>query len=94
VSGCVDDARAGRADRCDLGVAVLNDGGNSRVVCGGALEQLEAEGGGLLLEALVDEVAVAVVLLALRELGGSHEAKGHGASEEDTLHCEGVGRVK
>jgi hypothetical protein len=86
VSGRVGDARASRADTEDLAtVSVLGRDGLGG--SGGAGEPLEAEAGGLLLVAVVDEVAEAVVVLAVRvlvRLDGSGESR----ENESALHFD------
>jgi hypothetical protein len=84
----VGDARAGGRDLGDLdstGVALGELGGHGLGGGGGALKELEAEALAKLLEPVVDQVAVAAVVCALRPLGGGSQAHGHG-HDEGSLH--------
>jgi hypothetical protein len=86
VGGRVGDARAGRADTGDVVLAVLELGGDGGGLSGSAGKELEAERGGKLRVTVVDEVAVAVVRLAVRVLPGLGEAGGRHGQNNSGLH--------
>jgi hypothetical protein len=88
VSGRVGDARAGRAHFPDILLAVVELGGDGGSLGGGASEELEAERGSELSVPLVDEVAVAVILLAVRVLPGLGKAGGRDGQSNGGLHYE------
>lgn len=83
--GRVSDARAGRAESVVVG-AVGVVCGDSRVGCSGAGEPAEAGAGGFGAEAFIDQVAVAVVLLAVGPMSGIGRANGDGANNKGALH--------
>lgn len=85
----VGDTGAGRRDVGDV-VAVLGKlGGSGGNVLGGAGQELGAELLGHVDEALVNQVAVAAVVLAAGELVG-HDASGEGREEDGDLHVGGL----
>ena len=86
--GRVSDARAGGADPLHVLLAVAEIGGDGLGGGGGASKELEAELLALLGEALVDEVVVAVVMLAVGVLPRVGGSGGDGADDEGGLHGE------